>query len=236
MDPVEFKKYISTSITVTTIELEQQSAPTPEIAGAAILTMVACGGFLATVITKSKLDFASKMGYKIDQNSKTGPVITILDDIAKRLKPEEVQAIALHEEGHVILGHLEGMNKDDGEVAINSIDFSYDDVLKNLNLIAENSKQQNELDADAYAAGVMGASVVRSAIIAVLKSQSREIVKLAAINGQTLKYRDVLKSSLNHPDIRDRLDALNVNKSKGEKVWEFIKSFIARKVTRKSTA
>ena len=80
-----------------------------------------------------------------------GATICCVSEIAERLTSEEVNAVLKHEEGHVKLGHLERT----GTVV--------DGMLIN---------EQNELEADAYAAETFGKKAMRSAILKIVELQS----------------------------------------------------------------
>lgn len=211
MDPVEFRKYVSTSITVTTIELERAAAPTTEMADAIIATMVACSGFATTVLTEATMAAILESGYKPDGMAKVGPVIGVLGDIANRLQPEEVQAMVLHEEGHVVLGHLEGFDKVADAAIASSLDCSKQNVVKNLENLQASVQLHREMEADAYAASIMGAAVVRTAIISVIGATCSLVAeKMAEKGNMDFDRTAMFDQSMADPIITTRLNALNI--------------------------
>lgn len=122
-----------------------------------VLTM---GGFWAVNLTEEHLKEAHRIfeGHVSEEfkagiaSATLGATICCVGEIAERLTSEEVHAVLKHEEGHVKLGHLERTG-----VVVNGI------------LIDE----QNELEADQYAAETFGKEAMRSALLKMIELQSQ---------------------------------------------------------------
>lgn len=118
------------------------------------------GGFWAINLTEEHVKEAHRIfegrateEFQVGIASATlGATICCVGEIAERLTSEEVHAVLKHEEGHVKLGHLERTG-----VVVNGMRID----------------EQNELEADAYAAETFGKEAMRSALLKMLELQSR---------------------------------------------------------------
>ena len=112
--------------------------------------------------------------------------VTVFDELKEILTPEELKAVLLHEEGHLIHRHLE---------KINSRDVIQDTSGQNI-LVDVNA----EIEADAYAASRVGKEIVKKAI-------TKLVIKVADIcmsRKPDLNYSDFLFD----PVFRARINAL----------------------------
>lgn len=122
--------------------------------------VLSMGGFWASNLTEEHLKEALRIfkGRVTEEfeagiaSATLGATICCVSEIAERLTSEEVHAVLKHEEGHVKLGHLQRT----GTV----VDGMMCD-------------EQNELEADAYAAETFGKEAMRSALLKVIQLQSQ---------------------------------------------------------------
>lgn len=112
------------------------------------------------------------------------PNIVVFKEMYQYLTHEEVVAILLHEEGHLFHKHMEGENLQTADVC----------GMKVMDSIT------NEIEADAYAASVVGKEVVRKALI----KSVMMIVDLLKKVGKEVPIEDLLMD----PAFRTRINAL----------------------------
>lgn len=124
--------------------------------------MVQSGGFLAThydETTLGKMEAAGIAVPKADQEvigvmTGHGAVI-YLEEACEGLTSEELQAVLLHEEGHVRLGHMEAFAATGGAGVMMDLD--------------------SEMEADAYSASVVGKKVMASALTKVIINLAKRV-------------------------------------------------------------
>lgn len=136
----------------------------------AIPLLLACG-FVTSYITDDMLvkmheHFAGNdVALAAMGNTNTGHSVTILSDIDNLLCYEDGQAIFLHEIGHVVHGHIKEAAT--GEVDMPTLDAGGVQLL---------NSEEIEIEADAYAASVVG----YHRVICALNSAVRAMAQVAA--------------------------------------------------------
>ena len=113
--------------------------------------------------------------------------IVVLNDVCVLMSKDNIMAILYHEDAHLQLGHFTHEVVKEGSVIIDNL--------------------ASELEADAYAANIVGNSVMAAAIIELIQS----LAKVMACIKPKFLADTMAKSMVGHQTTQKRLLALNFN-------------------------
>ena len=172
---------------VTTVSVAEYKAIGDQFAEQSLLKIACAGGFMAACITAEQISAmrAMNLGQKWDAEidaAQTGPSIFVLSDFLKTFEDDEIKALLLHEEAHLIHGDI-----DRGLKQVNG--FILDD--------------EAEMAADAYAAQRTSKGAVYRGLRIAICNISRILAKANASD-----VKDEEAKLLATPSIRARLAAL----------------------------
>ena len=167
-----------------------------------VKTIVGVGGFCASFVTEEQIEttrntIPEQLKHLIE-GVKPGPVISVQSEFLSILKEEYVRAFLLHEEGHIVLGHLQS----EAETVV------LESGAKVINVL------QYEIEADAYAAERIGKDLMREALIAeaeAIAHFSTVVVKekLGIESKLQLTKEEIMERFLSDENIRTRIAALS---------------------------
>lgn len=121
-----------------------------------------------------------------------GLYVVVIQDFVTDLTNTELQAVVLHELGHITNGHFNKIKS--GEAVV------IDNVLEDVNL---------ELEADEFAAKYVGKAAMKSAVVKVIHNTVNLAQRMAEVGNKPF-HRDVyLHEIFNTEGIKTRLNALN---------------------------
>ena len=151
------------------------------------------GSFFATIVTQKDIDKAlsSDMSEEMKEEirqTKLGGSIWMIQEVADRIPAEHLHAILLHEEGHLVLRHLEGTQQT--TCNINGVN-----VVTDLTI---------EFEADQYAVKHTSPFIVQEA----MKSLFKALGEVIAIIVEGFDVDDYYKNMINHPVMQERLNAI----------------------------
>lgn len=167
---------------------------------------LATGGFMTSLWTKEMEEAQLAAGYREEVAIPYGPIIYYLKDIADQLHPDEVEALIRHEEGHVVLGHLDVPGIEQAIAENCSIDdkkFTKEATQKSLESFVDQVNLKNELEADAWAASFTSARAMKQALPNTIKA----MLRTARCDEENIVK--VVKEALTEPIIAARLAALS---------------------------
>jgi hypothetical protein len=161
-------------------------------------TILALGGFYSTLITQEQIDFViehPEMNHPETvatfMKMKPGYLINYLIDFAEVMTSDEINAVLLHEDAHILLNHFQNVSGEKFTVG------------NGRTILLDTEK---EIAADAYAAAIVGKSTMANALRTMIKAQAKFIQELFKPD---LDVDAFVASVLEDDGIKTRLNALN---------------------------
>jgi hypothetical protein len=157
--------------------------------GSALPLLVACG-YATSFVTEEQMTQLRVM-YEGNTNAldainsaRIGHSITMLSDVDSLLTVEDSEAVFLHELGHVVNGHVKG--------AVENIDSARIKDIAGCKVVIDD---EVEIEADAYAASVVGYHRVLGALNAVIWAASGVIAKHTTKASFEVIYSEIISKT-----------------------------------------
>ncbi len=180
------------SVVFTTLK-EEKDAVVPERQKDLVMKLFRAFGCFSMFLEEKNIDELKNI--QVDGGAvrpDPGLYVVVVQDFVTDLTNTELQAVILHELGHISKGHFDKIKS--GEAIV------IDNVLEDVNL---------ELEADDLAVKYVGKAAMKSAVVKVIHNTVNLAQRMAEVSNKSF-HRDVyLHEIFNAEGIKTRLNALN---------------------------